>query len=502
MAETTVKLKADVAPFKKAMTEAKTATKTLDAELKLAQAQFKATGDAEQYLDTRTKVLAQQITQQQKAADAARSALEQMRNAGVEPTSTAYQNMERAMLDAERQMVQLRQEADKAGDEVLDLSKDSDKLSQSLENIGKSSKFSAIADGFNMVSSITRTVWSNVQRIGNVISSSTDWADDLITTAKRYGLSTTELQQYQYASRFVDTEVDAILKARDKLMSKTKNEGIMFLVDGMDQYAIQLHDVKGEARDSMDIFWDFIDVLGEFKNETDRDSVAQEYFGKSFRDLITLVQTGRSGWEEYMNSASVVSEKDVQKLGEIDDKLEEIDARWQTLKNTVIADFAPGVISALEGVYNAIQSIGEIGGKAAMWVMDLLGIDYNSYGREVQTFDTSGPLPAYDPAVVWTGGNGAYGPASPEQIAAAHEAANATVEAYAAGVEANASAAYAAGAALGAAAAQGVGAGVGAIGSTTNSTTNQNFGDTYNYYNNGYTDYAEQQRRVQAGYGG
>ena len=71
-AETSFKLKADIGPFKTAMTEAKAATKTLDAELKLAQAQFKVTGDAEQYLDTRSKVLAQQMTQQQKAADAAR----------------------------------------------------------------------------------------------------------------------------------------------------------------------------------------------------------------------------------------------------------------------------------------------------------------------------------------------------------------------------------------------------------------------------------------------
>ena len=47
--------------FKQAMSEAADALKTLDAEQKLAKAQFEATGDAETYATERTRILKEQI---------------------------------------------------------------------------------------------------------------------------------------------------------------------------------------------------------------------------------------------------------------------------------------------------------------------------------------------------------------------------------------------------------------------------------------------------------
>ena len=486
-----------IGEFKNAMNEARMATRTLDSEMKLAQAQFKATGDAETYLQQRTAILAQQISQQEKAAQAARSALEAMRAGGVEQSSRAYQDMQRAVYDAERQLVQLRQEADKTGDEVLDLSSDSEKLSKSLDDIGKTSRFTAIANGFQAVATITRTVWNNVQRIGRTVGESADWADDLITTSKRYGLTTTELQQFEYAARFVDTEVSSILKARDKLMQKAKGEDMLFLSDGLTQYGVALKEAEGKTRDTMDVFWDFIDVLGQYKDETERDAIAQEYFGKSFRDLYTLVEAGRSGWEEYMENAKVVDDKDVQKLGELDDTLEELDASWQKLKNTVVADFAPGVTKAIKDVTVAVGWIGD----AVEWVFDLFSSSEEGFGGA-------------------TGGGGhtdgegagrAYVLSKQAELEAqaaltGAESGEATVSAFASGAAEAAEYAYNAGAAMGAAFASGAASAAATFGSgwgnTTNNNTTQNFGDTYNYYNSGYAGYTEEQQRQLAGYGG
>lgn len=481
-----------IGDFKNAMNEARTATKTLEAEMKLAQTQFKATGDAETYLQQRTQILANQISQQQKAADAARSALETMKTSGVDPASAAYQQMERSLYDAERQLVLLRQEADKTGDELLDTSTDADKLKTSLDDIGKASRFTAIATGFQAVANIVQTVWSNVQRIGRTIADSADWADDLITQSKRYGLSTEELQRYQYASRFVDTEVDTILKARDKLMQKTKGEGILFLSDGMTQYAIELQNAEGQARDSMDVFWDLIDTLREYKNETERDAVAQEYFGKSFRDLNTLVEAGRSGWEKYMADADVVDDSSIEKLGQLDDALERLDSKWTTLKNTTLAGFAPAIESALDGVLKYINNI-LVGWDSLNRAFGGEGILPRTYTQTDFIKNITGEgAPA----------KGAYDPGALAAEVGA-ESAMETVNAFAAGTAESAEAAYAAGAALGAAAAAGfAAAAAGAGGSTTNNNTTQNFGNTYNYYNNGYEAYNEQQQRQLAGYGG
>ena len=494
MAQGSVSLKAVVGPFKTAINEAKAATKSLDQELKLAQAQFKATGDSETYLAQRSRILSSQMQQQESAAKSARDAMAAMTANGIKETSVEFQRMNRAALEAETRLEQLRMEASKTGDEVLDLSSDSEKLSKSLDDIGKTSRFTAIANGFQAVATITRTVWNNVQRIGRTVGESADWADELITTAKQYGMSTTELQQYQYASRFVDTEVSAILKARDKLMQKTKGEGMLFLTDGMTQYGVALRDADDQARDTMDVFWDFIDVLGQFANETERDTIAQEYFGKSFRELNTLVEAGRSGWEEYMNRADVVSESDIERLGQLDDQLEEIDSKWEHLKNTTIAGFAPAISAALDGavayVSNFVESVDSL--------LKGFGILDSDEGlqRPIVSTGFTGKKPMAD-----------FSSELKEAAESAGEASGeATVSAFASGAAEAAEYAYNAGAAMGAAFASGAASAAATFGSgwgnTTNNNTTQNFGDTYNYYNSGYAGYTEEQQRQLAGYGG
>lgn len=494
MAQGSVNLKAVVGPFKTAINEAKAATKSLDQELKLAQTQFKSTGDAEQYLAQRSRILSNQMQQQESAAKNARDAMEAMAKNGVQPTSVEFQRMNRAALEAETRLEQLRMEANKTESEVLDLSSDSEKLAKSLDDIGRTSRFTAIVGGFQAVASVARTVWDTVQRIGRTVGESADWADELITTAKQYGMTTTELQQYQYASRFVDTEVSAILRARDKLMQKTKGEGMLFLTDGMTGYGVALRDANNQARDTMDVFWDFIDVLSQFGNETERDALAQEYFGKSFRELNTLVEAGRAGWEEYMNRADVVSEGDIERLGQLDDQLEEIDSKWEHLKNTTIAGFAPAISAALDGavayVSNFVESIDSI--------LKGFGILDSDEGlqRPIVSTGFTGKKPMADFSSELAEAAESAGTASGE----------ATVSAFASGAAEAAEYAYNAGAAMGAAFASGAASAAATFGSgwgnTTNNNTTQNFGDTYNYYNSGYAGYTEEQQRQLAGYGG
>ena len=57
--------------WKSAFSQAQTSVKTLDAELKKAEAQYKATGDKEQYLADKSKTLQKQLEAQKKAAKTA-----------------------------------------------------------------------------------------------------------------------------------------------------------------------------------------------------------------------------------------------------------------------------------------------------------------------------------------------------------------------------------------------------------------------------------------------
>ena len=507
-----------IGEFKSAMQQARTATRTLDSEMKLAQAQFKATGDAQAYLEQRSRILANQMAQQEKAAQAARDALARMDRDGVQTSEKSYQDMQRALYDAEREMVRLRQEADKTGEELLDTGNDADKMGKSLESIAKSSRFSAVLSGIKAVGDVVEGVVNKITQLGKKIysleSEAGTWADSLITKSRQYGLSTDELQRYEYASRFVDTEVDSILRARDRLMQKTHGEGALFLVDGIKQYGIALQDEAGKTRDSMEVFWDFVEVLGRMENATDRDTLAQEYFGRSFRELQTLIQAGREGWNQYMQEAegALVSEKDVETLGQMDDTMQRLQAQWQKTKYQLAADFAPAFERIVDKIVNLLESdkFERLAGLATS-LMEGMADAFEWLADKVDELflwlEKIGIISGYS-TPTYEGGSFTEGAGAGRDDVAriaeerAKQAGENATQSFASGATETAEAAYAAGAALGAATIAGFAANAGGGGSVTNNNSTQNFGDTYNIYGNSAEDAAAAARRQAAGYGG
>ena len=87
--------------YKNAMKQGQQAVKTLDAELKLNEAQYKASGDAEDYMQKKSKLLTDQIKQQKTIVDNATKALKQMEKDGVSKTSAAYQKMQQDLANAQ-----------------------------------------------------------------------------------------------------------------------------------------------------------------------------------------------------------------------------------------------------------------------------------------------------------------------------------------------------------------------------------------------------------------
>ena len=67
-----------VAQFKQSMKQAQQSVKTLDAELKLNEKQFKATGDAEAYLEQKAELLKKKLEEQKSAVSNAEKALDEM----------------------------------------------------------------------------------------------------------------------------------------------------------------------------------------------------------------------------------------------------------------------------------------------------------------------------------------------------------------------------------------------------------------------------------------
>ena len=62
--------------------------------------------------------------------------------------------------------------------------------------------------------------------------------------------------------------------------------------DAYKALGISVTDAHGNLRDGETVYWQAIDALGKMQNETERDALAMQIFGKSARELNPLIEQG------------------------------------------------------------------------------------------------------------------------------------------------------------------------------------------------------------------
>lgn len=92
--------------YKSAMSDAASSMKVLNSEANLAAAQFKATGDEQQYLADMADILSSKITTQQSAVDAAKSALADLASAGYAANSREVETWQTKLNNAETKLTE------------------------------------------------------------------------------------------------------------------------------------------------------------------------------------------------------------------------------------------------------------------------------------------------------------------------------------------------------------------------------------------------------------
>ena len=185
------------------------------------------------------------------------------------------------------------------------------------------------------------------------------FADDLITLSNQTNVSTDTLQKWDYAARFIDTDVSTMTGAMSKMTKSLDTNK-----DAYKSLGVSLTDTSGKLRSQEDIFMDTIDALGKIKNDTERDATAMKLFGKSAQELNPLIKAGgaelkRLG-EEAENAGLVVGGDVLNQFGSFDDMMQRMDAKFTGLKNNITASFMPAISGMVAPIEESIGSISNI----------------------------------------------------------------------------------------------------------------------------------------------
>lgn len=239
---------------------------------------------------------------------------------------------------------------DEFGNEVKDASKET----RTFGDILKANLTSeAIISGLKAMASAIRSAGSALK---DSVVDAAAYADEILSSSQKTGLSTQSLQEYRYMAELTDTSVETITGSLTKLtrnMSSARS-GSGAAAAAFEELGVSVTDANGELRSNQDVFGEVIDALGSIENETERDAYAMSIFGKSAQDLNPLIAQGAEGIAAFAQEAHdmgyVMEEDTLNALGAVDDSMQRFQKVLEGTKNKVAAEFAPGVSDVFDGL--------------------------------------------------------------------------------------------------------------------------------------------------------
>ena len=414
MADATIstKIKLDgEAEYKQRISEINAALGTLDSKLKLLNTTYAGNENSIKGLTEINEVLNQKILTQRDKVEQLQEMLQKSAAAYGESDATTqkYQQqlnnaeaalvkMEKALAENTAKLQEAGGAADNFSDGLSDLSErtgeteealvDSNKEMGNLGDVvnGLTSKLGiqlpdgmkssmnamgsldaqslALAGGFAAVAAAIVKV---EKAMISMTKESAAFADNIITLSMQTGQSTQQLQEFAYASELIDVSVDTLQGSLTKLtnnMQDTMN-GTGNAKASFDKLGVSvINAVDGSMRSANDVFYETIDALGQVKNETERDAMSMDIFGRSAQDLNPLIIQGSKTLKEYADEAHnvgyVLDDEALSALGAVDDAYQRLQKTQEGVKNQLSAEFAP----YLEEFYGDVTTMVKDGGKA------------------------------------------------------------------------------------------------------------------------------------------
>lgn len=247
-----------------------------------------------------------------------------------------------------------------------------DKLEKEVEEAGKSAgnaklSFKDLAQAFTGLNQGAELIKKGIQfaseAYDTLIGDTVELADNLMTQSSVTGLSTDQLQEYAYMAELVDTDVSTITGSLTKLTNnmQSASNGTGDAYKAFQQLGIDVTNADGSLRDANDVFGEAIDKLGEMENQTERDALTMDIFGKSGKELNPIIDAGSEAIEGFRQEAYdmgyVLDNDTLEALGGIDDSMQRLKNTGDAVKNQIAVALAPVISEITTAFVEWAQSV-------------------------------------------------------------------------------------------------------------------------------------------------
>lgn len=369
--------------YKQAISEIGSGMKVLDSEMRKVSSAYAQNADSVEALNAKNDVLERKISTQVEKIEYLKAALQQSAEKYGEADKRTMQ-WQTSLNNAEAELNNLNNQFDENKQKIADSGKEmgnlgdvvnglTSKLGIQLPNGMKSSMnamgsldTSAIAAA-GAFAAVAAAIVKAEKAMISMTKESAAFADNIITLSMQTGQSTQQLQEFAYASELIDVSVDTLQGSLTKLTNNMQDamNGTGNAKASFDKLGVSvINAVDGSMRSANDVFYETIDALGQVKNETERDAMAMDIFGRSAQDLNPLIIQGSKTLKAYADEAHnvgyVLDDEALSALGAVDDAYQRLQKTQEGVKNQLSAEFAP----YLEEFYGDVTTMVKDGGKA------------------------------------------------------------------------------------------------------------------------------------------
>lgn len=403
----TVEIGADTQPLSKAIKESESAASAATGELRKVNAALKFDPSNVTLLTQKQKLLADQVDETKKSL----ALLQQGEEAAHKAVANKEAGSEEALREIQREIViataklgkleEQAQETETAlkngGESGAKAQKDvknaAEKTGKSIEDVGdaaddssgKMSTFGEVLRGSlaaDLISSACRTIVSGIKGIGQAAVAQLDTMGELDDNAQKIGMSAESLQEWQYAAKLGGMESETLVRSLEKQQKSFADAktGSTALAESYAALGINVEAV-GSSEEALNAV---IDALADCEDETTRNAVANDIFGKSYAELAPLLNLGSKGIAELRQEARdlglVLSDETVAASAEAGDSFDKLTGMIDTTKSRILSGFLPSLSRVADGLREKLNTraaqkqltkLGESAGKIAESAADL-----------------------------------------------------------------------------------------------------------------------------------
>jgi hypothetical protein len=346
----------------------------LKSELKAVSSEFDGNANSLDALRAKNEIYTKQQSEQEKKLALLRGALDGVTKEYGENSKQA-QDWKIKLNNAYSELTKINRELNENEKYMREAENSTDKTAKSIDEFGKEVKNTkeetlkfgdvlkanlagdAIIQG---VKSLFNAIRDGGRALVDVVKESAAYADNIMTMSTQTGIATDTLQELNYMAELTDTSLETITAtmARNVRSMNSAKQGTELYVDAYRQLGLEVTDTNGQLKDSGAVFWSAIDALGKMANETERDALAMQLFGRSAQDLNPLIEVGSQKVAEFAKEArdmgAVLSTETLQGLGQTDDALQRLSQQFEISKRKVAVEMAPAVTEALGKITDKI----------------------------------------------------------------------------------------------------------------------------------------------------